>query len=111
MKLKAKRRFKFYQNTCHLYLRKSFSNIFLTMTDQEGSVIKCATSGSSGIGRSKRRKLAPQSIEQIMVVLKPYFHLYKIKQVFLFFSARTSKIFYTLLKEIQYHGFKIRRII
>jgi len=110
MKLKAKKKFNFYRNTCNLYLRKSFSNIFLTMTDKKGNVVKCASAGSSGMGRSKRRKKAPQSIEKIMLSLKFYFNLYKIENVFLYFSARTSKIFYTLLKEIQYHGFNIRRI-
>ena len=40
MKLKAKTKFNFYRNTCNLYLRKSFSNIFLTMTDKKGNVVK-----------------------------------------------------------------------
>ena len=33
----------------HLYMRKSFSNIFLTLTDLNDRVIICRTSGSSGI--------------------------------------------------------------
>ena len=111
MKQKPKNKFNFYNNSCRLYLKKTHSNIFLTLTDLRGRVVKCATSGSAGLGHSKRRKKAPQSIEKIMLSLKFYFDLYKIKGILLYFSAKTSKIFYTLLKEIQYNGLYIRYII
>ena len=111
MKVKPKNKFVFGKGSCRFYLRKTYSNIFVTMTDLKGNVIKCTTSGSAGVGKSKRRKKAPQSFENIVLTLKSSLQLYKVNKIFLYLSCRVSRLVYSLIKEIQYHGFVIRGVV
>lgn len=64
-----------------LYLRKTFSNIFVTLTDLRHRTIVCKTSGSSGIIGSKRRKRVPYALESIVKALVIYFKLYSITHI------------------------------
>lgn len=90
-----------------IYLKRSFSNIFITFADLKGKVIICKTSGSAGIQGTKRRKRAPQSIESIVKSLLPILKLYKIENIDLHISSRISVYFHFLAKELMYYGFKI----
>lgn len=99
-----------------LYLRRSFSNIFLTFTDLDGKVIVCKTSGNSGIKGSKRRKRIPLALESIVKSLYKVLLLYRIKSVKIYLKMRKNSYFKTLLKLLSYYGisvagFSYRRIL
>ena len=118
VKIKKKKYFNFgiAKNKGRIYLKRSFTNIFITFTDLSGRVIICRTSGSSRISGSKRRKKAPQAIETIVKQLLPILRLYKVKFVELMLRSRISVYFHFLVKELTYYGikvvgFKIRRRI
>jgi len=46
-----------------LYLKRSYTNIFLTLTDWADKIIISKTSGNSGLKGSKRRKKVPLALE------------------------------------------------
>jgi len=103
-------------NMGRLYLRKSFSNIFLTFTDLSNKVIICKTSGNSGITGSKRRKRIPLALETIVKSLHRFFLLYQIKSIQIVLKMRKNSYFKTLLKLLSYYGisisgFSYRRIL
>jgi len=76
-----------------LYLRKSFSNIFLTFTDLKNKVVICKTSGNSGIIGSKRRKRIPMALESIFKSLYKVLQLYQIKCVEIILKMRKRSFF------------------
>ncbi len=41
---------------CFIHLRRSYSNIFVTLTDMRNSVLKCVTSGSPALLVQKGKK-------------------------------------------------------
>jgi len=99
-----------------LYLRKSFSNIFLTFTDLKNKVVVCKTSGNSGIIGSKRRKRIPMALESICKSLYKVLQLYQIKSVEIILKMRKRSFFKTLLKTLSYYniivvGFSFRRTL
>ncbi len=73
------------QNKAKLYFRKSFSNIFITLTDLCSQTIVCKTSGCSGVKSSKRAKKSPYAIENIVKELNVYFKLYILLMCLLFY--------------------------
>lgn len=111
MKIKRKRHFYFgkEKDTGYLYLKRSASNIFLTLTDLKHKVIICKTSGSSGIVASKRKKKNPHAIESIVRELNTFFQLYKITKIRLILRMRINTFFYFLNKELVFYGIKIVR--
>lgn len=95
-----------------VYLKRSHSNVFITITDLRGKVIKCHSSGSAiQLCRSKRIKKSPQAIESIIRELVPTFNLYKIKLVHIYLRSRISVFFHYLIRELEYYGIKLDRII
>jgi len=89
-KYKRKRHFFFGETGNHgcLYLRKSFSNIFVTFTDMNNKVVACKTSGNSGIVDTKRRKKNPQALEIIVKELMKVVKLYRIQFFSIIFKMR-----------------------
>jgi len=98
------------QDTARLYLRKTFSNIFCTLTDIRHRPIICKTSGNSGIIGSKRRKRVPYALESIVKELNPYFKLYSIKSLFLIIKMRINKYYHALTRELVFYGIGIKRV-
>lgn len=90
-----------------LYLRRTFSNIFLTFCDLENQVIKCVTSGMVVESNSKRRKRIAQAVEDIMYYMSKYLRFYKISKVHLIFKIKVKSHVYTLVNRLKYHGFLI----
>ncbi len=81
MRLVKKTHFLLTNNTAKIYLRRTYTNIFITLTDLDNKVIVCKTSGMSGITKSKRRKTTPQAVESIMKALHSYIKLYNITNI------------------------------
>lgn len=94
-----------------IHLSKTHSNVFLTLTDLRNKVVKCKTSGNSGITGSKRRKKVPLAIESIVQALLPTLTLYNILYIKIILKMRISSYYYTLLKELQYHGISIIGVV
>jgi ribosomal protein S11 len=92
------------QNKAKIYFRKTFSNIFITLTDLCSQVITCKTSGCSGVKNSKRAKKSPYAIENIVKELNVYFKLYNITHVFIILRMKVNTFFRFLLKELAYYG-------
>jgi len=105
--LKKKNHFKFRNSTAKIYLNRSYTNIFITLTDYRNKVIICRTSGSSGIKGSKRRKRVPQAIEAIMKKLSVHLKLYKITKILIILKMRMNIYFRYLLKELTYYNITI----
>ena len=80
MAVKVKKVMRYFENRCvaRVYIRRSYSNIFLTITDMQNNVLKCITSGSSGIIGNKRKKRAPTAIEAIVRKCLPVFARYRL---------------------------------
>lgn len=111
MKLKQKKHFFFginkTYNVARIFLKRSYTNIFVTLADLNNKVIICKTSGSSGITGSKRRKKAPQAVETILASLQPFLKLYKITKVELILKMRITQIFHLLVKELSYYSIEV----
>jgi len=73
--------------------------------------LKCVTSGSSGIIGNKRKKKAPTALESIVRNCLPVFERYRIKKVKLVLKTRISILYYTLLKELKFHGISIYGVV
>ena len=83
-----------------LIIKKTHSNIFLTLCDIKKKVIVCKTSGSSRVGRKKKLKRSPQAIEGIMPYLRWYFDFYKISALKILLDTKISAHVYILIKEL-----------
>lgn len=94
-------------NTAKLYLRRSFSNIFLTLTDLTDSVIVCRTSGSSGIEGQKRKKKSALALEQIVKSLHIYFKLYNIENVKIITRMKLNRYYYCLKQELNFSALSL----
>lgn len=90
-----------------IFIKKSFSNIFVTLTDLNLKVIICKTSTIAGIKGNKRRKIAPQAIEYIVSSLITY----KFKSIYIclnLYSLKIRKYLYNLLRELNSHNIIIK---
>jgi ribosomal protein S11 len=108
--LKNKRRILFFGKfggVARIYIRRTHSNIFVTITDLKDRILKCVTSGSSGITGNKRIKRAPTALESIVRKCLPVFDRYRIQRVKIVLKTRISILYYTLLKELRFHGVSI----
>jgi len=84
-----------------LYLTRSFTNLFLTLTDSVDKVIICKTSGSCGIYGNKRRKVALEALEPIVFNLAKYFELYKIQKVDIIIKTDMPAYIMKLIHELE----------
>jgi ribosomal protein S11 len=81
-KLIVKQHYRFGKfHKARLHLRKSYSNIFLTMTDLRNQVVICKSTGNSEIVGNKRKKKSPHSLENMVEFLKLFLKLYSIQTV------------------------------
>lgn len=91
-----------------IYLRKTWSNIFLTLTDLEDKVIICKTSGNSNISHSKRRKKIAMAIEKIMKLLyDETILLFNIRNITIILKMKVRSHLYTLIKRLKYYKINI----
>jgi len=98
---------KSFKNAANIILNRSFSNIFITVTDLKKRVVICKSSGSSGVGHLKKSKKSPQAIENIINALVPFFELYKIQNFNIILKVRFSSHVILLVKELHDRGYNI----
>lgn len=94
-----------------IYLRRTFSNVFITLTDLKNQVIICKTSGTSKISDNKRRKRIAQAVETIMIYIYQYIQFYKIVNLYLILKMRVKSHVYTLIKRLTNYKLNIIKII
>ena len=94
--------------TAKIYLRKTWSNIFLTLTDLRDKVIICKTSGNCKISDSKRRKKIAMAIETIMKYLyDESISLFNIRNIVIILKMKVRSHLYTLIKRLKYYKINI----
>ena len=93
------------EKKARIVLKRSYTNIFITLMDLNDQVVICKSSGSSGIKGSKRAKNSPQAIEKIVASLHAYLKLYQIQSVDIILKMRKNVYFHYLLKELAYASF------
>lgn len=109
--LQVNRRFIFGRgHRANIVLRRTFSNIFVTLTDLRHKVIICRTSGNSGVEGQKRKKRSALALEKIVKMLYEYIVLYNIEVVRIISRMKLNRYYYCLKKELQYYGVKIGKL-
>jgi len=105
-KLKKEKNFFFglTNNTAKIYIRRTYTNVFVTLTDLNNKVVICKTSGSSDAIYNKRRKKIAQAVEKIALKLNQYLKLYEITNIHLVLKMRIKAHVYTLLSKLHTYG-------
>jgi len=93
-----------------LYIRRTYTNIFITLCDLNDKVIICKTSGSSDVFRNKRRKRIAQAVEMIVMHIRRYLRLYNIVNLNLILKMKVKSHVYTLLNRLKYYGLNVLKI-
>jgi ribosomal protein S11 len=86
-----------------IFLKRSRSNYFITMTDIKGRVIRSYTTGSVVFG-SKRKCLSPYAIEGVFNKLVIFIKLYNLKKFDVIIKVLSPGHLYSLLKEMKKHN-------
>ena len=113
MKLEKNEKFffgKFKNQVGLIYIKKSFSNIFLTLTDLNNKVIISCSSGSSDNYFNKREKMSPYALEKMFKRVLLYLKLYNIQVIKLYLKLKIGAHVYFLIKELNYYGFSVSHI-
>lgn len=98
-------------NTTNIIVNRSFSNIFITMTDLKHKVVICKSSGACGVGFLKKSKKSPQAIENIVNALVFFLELYKIKKIIIILKVKFTSHMIILVKELLSKGYKIIKFV
>lgn len=96
-----------FNNLANLIVNKSYSNVFITLTDLRNKVIVCKSSGSCGVGTSKKSKKSPQAVENIVKALISFFELHGLKYFNIILKKRFSSHVVILVKELSDKGYKL----
>jgi ribosomal protein S11 len=95
----------------NILVNRSFSNIFLTVTDLKNKVVICKSAGACGVGNLKKSKKSPQAIENIVNALVPYFELYKLQNFNIILKVKFSSHVVILVKELDNRGYNIVKFV
>jgi ribosomal protein S11 len=89
----------------NIYIKRTYTNIFVTLTDLNNKVIVCVSSGSAdnSISNRRRKKIA-LAVEKIILLLNHFFKLYEIKYVNVILKMKIKAHVYTLLTKLVYYG-------
>lgn len=91
--------------TANIHIKRTYTNIFITLTDLNNNVIVCVTSGSAdNTITNRRRKKIALAVEKIVSTLNYFFKLYEIKFVNVILKMKAKAHIYTLLSKLIYYG-------
>jgi ribosomal protein S11 len=106
--LKSPKDFSFLKSSYpKVFLKTTFTNVMISLTDEHNKLIACHTSGSSGVVGTSRRKKAPQAVQTIIKKLYPYFVQKNINNVELVLTRRVTQATHYLIRELAYLGIKV----
>jgi len=94
----------------NLYIKRTYTNIFITLCDLNDKVIICKTSGSSDNIKNKRRKRIAQAVEKIIFHIRKIIKLYDIININLILKMKVKSHVYTLISRLKYYGLNIMSI-
>jgi len=98
-------------NTANIHIRRTYTNIFVTLTDLNNNVIACVTSGSAdNTVLNRRKKRIALTVEKIVTVLNSFFKLYEIKYIYIILKMKVKAHVYTLLSKLVYYGLVVLSI-
>jgi ribosomal protein S11 len=93
-------------------VRRSFSNLFISLLDPFNRIIITKTSGSvKVIGSQKKKKVSPHAAEFIIKELSSVFKARNIISVFIILKCRVSAHVYLMVKELMVLGIQIKGIL
>jgi len=98
------------QDMAKIYIKKTYTNIFITLTDMDNKVVICKTSGSSDIYKNKRKKKIAQAVEKIINNINNFLKLYKITKIHIILKMKIKAHIYILLEKLNYYGLIILSI-
>ena len=96
--------------SAYIFVKKSFSNFFFTLTDLNKKVIVSCSSGSSDVFFSRKQKMSPYVVENVFKKLLFFLKLYSIKFLRISLKLRVSSHIYFLIKELNYYGYSVSHI-
>jgi ribosomal protein S11 len=97
--------------TANIHIKRTYTNIFITLTDLDNKVIICVTSGSAdNTITNRRRKKIALAVEKIVSTLNYFFKLYEIKYTNIILKMKVRAHVYTLLSKLVYYGLIILSI-
>ena len=91
-----------------LVYKRTHSNIFITFMDLKKKVVVCKSSGICKVGYSRKKKIAPQAIEQIVNSLIKFLNIYKIKFVRILLKVRVSVHVFNLIRLLGLQDIKVQ---
>ena len=91
-----------------LTVKRTYSNIFISLLDRYSRVIITKTSGNFNIGNNKKKKKTPQAVEEIMRGVIEYIKLYDIASIMVILRCKVSPHIYTIVKELLVSGIAIK---
>lgn len=95
----------------NIYIRRTYTNVFVTLTDMKNNVVICITSGSADKTLTNRRKKRiAQAVEQIVLAMNYFFRLYEIKSLNIILKMRVKAHVYTLISKLINLGLSILSI-
>lgn len=104
-KIKKDKKFFFGKNIANIHIKRTYTNIFVTLTDLNNNVIVCVTSGSAdNTITNRRRKKIALALEKIVLTLNYFFKLYEIKYINVILKMKVKAHVYTLLSKLIYFG-------
>ncbi len=97
--------------TANIHIKRTYTNIFVTLTDLDNKVIACVTSGSADktITNRRRKKIA-LAVEKIVSTLNYFLKLYEIKFLNIVLKMKVKAHVYKLLSKLVYYGLIILSI-
>lgn len=106
-KIKKDKNFDFglINKTANIFIKRTYTNIFITLTDLNNKVIVCVTSGSADNSvTNRRRKKIALAVEKIVLLLNYFFKLYEIRYINVILKMKIKAHVYTLLSKLIYYG-------
>jgi ribosomal protein S11 len=91
-----------------LTVKRTYSNVFISLLDRYSRVIITKTSGNFNLGNNKKKKKTPQAVEEIMRGLIEYIKLYNIGSIMIILRCKISPHIYTMVKELLVAGIEIK---
>lgn len=101
----------FLNNMANLYIRRTWTNIFVTITDMQNQVLICKSSGMVIDSKNKRLKKAPQSLETIVLEVSKILKENNIHSVNIILKSRITQHIYTLVRELLYRNISVASFI
>jgi ribosomal protein S11 len=91
----------------HLVFIKKHSNLFLILKTESRKHVVTITAGSCNVGRTKKQKISPHSIQLILKELKEYCMLYNVNRLRFYLKSDISKHYYNILKYLHLYDIKV----